>query len=103
MFELATPHETAKAIAERVRQMRVSRGLTQEELAQRAGIAFPTYRHFEQTGRIAFERLLQVASALECMDAFNDLFQPDAYQSLDEIESSDDSNKEMIQSKRVRK
>lgn len=72
-------------IASRVKQRRLELNLTQEGLAARAGMKLPTYRKFEQTGSIAFEKLLQVAFALDCLRDFEDVFASPKYESLDEV------------------
>lgn len=87
-YALSTPREVVQDLAGKVRALREQRGLTQQQLAAKAGIAFPTYRHFEQTGRISTERLLMVASALGRMNDFGSLFEAEEFQSLDEIEAT---------------
>lgn len=72
-------------IATRVRQRRLELNLSQEELAKRAGMKLPTYRKFEQTGIISFERLLNVAFALNCLDDFDVIFTKKQYTSIDEV------------------
>ena len=81
--------ELAVDLATRVRAERLRRNWTQAELAARAGISLASYRRFEQDGRIALERLLLVASALDALDAFATLFQPPSeFASLDEVEAA---------------
>ena len=80
-----TPNGVMVEIASRVKQRRLELNLTQEGLAARAGMKLPTYRKFEQTGSIAFEKLLQVAFALDCLRDFEDVFASHKYESLDEV------------------
>jgi len=87
MDPLSTPQEVAAELAERVRELRLRQNWTQEELAERAGITAASYRRFEQTGKIALERLLLIASALKVMDGFDGLFMAKTFRSLDEIEA----------------
>lgn len=84
-FELSTPRETACAIAERVRELRLHRGWTQGELAHRAGLATATYVRFERTGQIALDRLLKIAVALDAGSGFESLFAPPPARSLAEL------------------
>ena len=81
-----TPREIAVQIAERIRDDRLSRGWTQAQLSERAGISPMTYRLFERTGRISLERLLAIASALGRTTEWEVLFRSRAAQSLDELD-----------------
>ena len=80
-----TPNGVMVEIASRVKQRRLELNLTQEGLAARAGMKLPTYWKFEQTGSIAFEKLLQVAFALDCLRDFEEVFASHIYESLDEV------------------
>lgn len=83
----ATPAEVARLLAARARALRVARDLTQEELAERAGIALSTLRAFERTGRIALHRLLAIAHVLGALQEFEGLFAPPAARTLAELET----------------
>ena len=50
-------------------------------------MAFATLKLFERTGRISLERLLRIASALDSLAEFENLFAPPPARSLDEIEA----------------
>jgi transcriptional regulator with XRE-family HTH domain len=76
--------ETLKALAERARQLRLLRRLSQELLAERAGVGTATVRRFEKSGTASLENVLRIASALEAEAAFEQLFAPPPYASLDE-------------------
>ena len=66
-FNLSTPDDVAKQIADRVKARRLELNLTQEGIATRAGLKFATYRRFEQTGEISLKGLLQIGFALNSM------------------------------------
>jgi transcriptional regulator with XRE-family HTH domain len=85
-IELQTPGEVAHGLARRVRALRLSRGWTQQEAAERAGIAPATYRRFERTGQISLERLLRLAVVLDARAGFDQLFAAPPAQSLAELE-----------------
>jgi transcriptional regulator with XRE-family HTH domain len=85
-FILRTPREMALALAERVRQLRLQREWTQEELAARSGVAIATYRRFERTGEISLARLLKIAVILDAQDGFEDLFRLPPARSIAELE-----------------
>lgn len=80
-----SPNEVMLSVAGRVRERRLELNLTQVELAKKAGLPLPTYRKFEQTGVIAFSKLLQVAFALDALDDFNTLFGQRRYLSTDDV------------------
>lgn len=64
-IELRTPREIARILARRVRALRLELGWTQQELADRTGLALATYRRFERSGHISLERLIKVAVVLD--------------------------------------
>lgn len=69
-------HEVDKHVGERIRQLRWARGLTQQELAARAGVKFQQVQKYE-TGmnRVSASRLWMIADALgvEVKDFFDGL------------------------------
>ncbi|MFA6961858.1 MAG: helix-turn-helix domain-containing protein [Opitutaceae bacterium] len=71
MLSIKSPLEVAADLAGRVRERRLQRAWTQDEMARRAGIKTATYIVFERTGRIAVIRLLKVLEVLELMDEFD--------------------------------
>lgn len=89
-IHLQTPRETAQMLAGRVRALRLERGWTQQEVADRTGIALATYRHFERTGQISLERLLKLAVVLDARAGFDGLFMPPPARSLAELERKDE-------------
>lgn len=80
-----TPQAKLMQIAKRVKQRRQALRLTQAVLAKRADIPLPTYRVFEQTGKIALMGLLKIGMALNCLGDFDRLFAHVEYTSLDEM------------------
>lgn len=84
MFKSLT--EVARDLADRVKTLRLDRHWTQSELAQRAGIALPTYRRFESAGLISLERLLKIAVVLDALPEFERLFRQPLPSTLDELE-----------------
>jgi transcriptional regulator with XRE-family HTH domain len=77
-------HEVLRALGERARQLRLQRALGQAELASRADVGIATVRRFEKTGSASIENVLRIATALHADAAFDKLFEPPAYESLDE-------------------
>jgi transcriptional regulator with XRE-family HTH domain len=73
MLSLKSTQEVARDLAHRVRERRLQRGWTQDELALRTGMKTPTYVLFERTGRIALARLLKVFEVLDWLEAFDQI------------------------------
>lgn len=80
-----TPQNKLVQIAQRVKQRRQALRLTQAALAKQADVPLPTYRVFEQTGKISLMALLKIAMALNCLGDFDRLFATETYTSLDEM------------------
>jgi len=79
-----SPATALRDMASRVREVRLGRGWSQEELATRAGLPLPTYRLFERTGRVSTVGLLKVSTALARVAEFGGLFQTRP-ESLDQL------------------
>lgn len=84
-LQLQSPGEMVRSLAGRVKTLRLQRGWTQQEVADRAGLTLATYQRFERTGRIALERLLRIALVLDALDGFDRLFALPPAQSLTEL------------------
>lgn len=85
-IELQTPRDTARMLARRVKALRLDRGWTQQEVAERAGLALATYRRFERTGQISLERLLKLAVVLDARAGLEQMFVRSPARSLAELE-----------------
>ena len=72
-------------VAAREKRLRKARRLTQQQLAQKAGVSLGTFRRFEQTGVISFESLVAIAFALGCEGDLDGLFTQPAYASIEEV------------------
>ncbi|MCB9689736.1 MAG: helix-turn-helix transcriptional regulator [Alphaproteobacteria bacterium] len=83
-LELMTAPQLVGAVAQRARRLRLDRNLTQQELAERAGMSLSSLRRFERTGEIAFLSLVRVAMALDASDGLGALF-PEQVRSLDDL------------------
>jgi transcriptional regulator with XRE-family HTH domain len=86
MLTLKTPTETARALAQQTKSLRLLKGWTRATLAERAGVSPSSLKRFEQTGKASVELVLKVAHALGRLDEFDKLFQPPPARSLAELE-----------------
>lgn len=69
-----TIQSTLVSLTDRVKACRKELKLSQKLLAQKSGVSYASVRRFESTGDIAFVSLLKIASALNCLEDFNELF-----------------------------
>ena len=83
---LIAPTEMAKALAERVKTLRLLKGWTQNTLAARGGVTPASYRRFETSGKASLELVLKVAHALARLEEFDQLLQPPPARSIEELE-----------------
>jgi transcriptional regulator with XRE-family HTH domain len=84
--ELMTPMELAQLLARRARQRRLAQELTQQGLAQRAGVTLGTLKRFERTGQISLLSLLRIAVALGVTSEFEGLFPDPPLRTLADLE-----------------
>ena len=83
---LKLPSEVIQDIAIKVRDLRKTKKLSQEELAEKSGVSFWSIKRFESTGKISLESLLKVAFALDSLGDFEKLFaHKESPKSLDDI------------------
>jgi transcriptional regulator with XRE-family HTH domain len=81
-----TPKALVQRTGERAKARRLALGLTREVLAERAGVSVDTLRRFETTGKIAFERLVRIAVALNVSPNLDDLFPAVTVERLEDLE-----------------
>lgn len=74
-FKLSSTHEVAQELGRRLKDVRLSKNMRQEELAQRAGVSRLTVVHFEKTGRGSVDSFLRMAQALGKISDLSALFQ----------------------------
>ena len=79
------PLAIARKIAIKMRKMRLSQNLTQVSLSKSSGVSLGSLKRFENKHKISLEHLLQLALALDALDAFHKLFPENDFQSIDEI------------------
>ena len=74
-FKLMSAQEIAHALGGRLKDVRLSKNLRQEELAQRAGVSRLTVVHLEKTGRGSLDSFLRIVLALGKSSDLSPLFQ----------------------------
>lgn len=68
MIALISPSKAQRLLAENIREHRLQRNLTQEELSSRSGVPLSTLRKFEQQGVISLESFLKLLMVLGMLD-----------------------------------
>ena len=80
---LMVPQDVMRECAKRVRELRIQQNITQQELAERVGVAVGTIKRFEKTGEAQFRTVLSIALVLRRLEDFTELFKiPDVPASL---------------------
>ena len=76
-IDLITPPDVMQITAQRARALRLAQNITQQELADRVGIAVGTVKRFEKSGEIQFNHLLRIALVLGKLEDFSNIFAVD--------------------------
>ena len=75
-FNLTSPVDVMTKVAQRAKALRLEQNITQQELADKVGIAIGTVKRFEKSGEIQFNHLLRLALVLGRLEEFFDIFEP---------------------------
>ena len=88
-FSLTSPIDVMISVAQRAKALRLEQNITQQELADKVGIAIGTVKRFEKSGEIQFNHLLRIALVLGRLEEFFDIFTPaDVPDSLYELKDT---------------
>ena len=86
-LKLRNPDTLVHEIGRRLRRQRLAKGMTQQELAERAGVSVSTLKLFERTGKISLQRLARIAVSLNVDGELSGLFEePRVVDSLEAVE-----------------
>ena len=92
---IKSPSEISMALANRVKQTRIRRSITQEELAERSGVSFGSVKRFEQTGEISLKHLILISKVLRSSEQWDELFSLSNYESMEELLKEKEKGKRM--------
>jgi transcriptional regulator with XRE-family HTH domain len=84
-FGIKTTVEVAQALAGRVKRLRLQRKWKRSTFAERSGVSESSLRRFEQSSKISLENFLKLLSALGRLGEMDELLQPPAIQSIDDL------------------
>lgn len=84
-FNMKTPNEIDRIIAERIRIIRKRRKLSQKKLSEKSGVSLGSVKRFEQSGEISLSALTKIAIALDIENELLTLFEQVPFQSIEEV------------------
>lgn len=90
-FNKITPKEIDKLIAERIRNIRKRKKISQEKLSEKSGVSLGSVKRFESSGEISLISLTKIAIALNCENELERLFEDIPFESIQEV--IDEQNK----------
>ena len=80
-----TAEELNQKLAQRVRNIRKRRSISQERLASMSGVSYGSIKRFETSGQISLISLTKIAMALDIADDIRNLFTTVPYRDIQEV------------------
>ena len=84
-FIWETAEELDLKLAQRIRNIRKRRSISQEKLASMSGVSYGSVKRFESTGQISLLSLTKVAMALDIADELRNIFSQVPYRDIKEV------------------
>ena len=84
-FIWETAEELDLKLAQRVRNIRKRRSISQEKLASMSGVSYGSVKRFESTGQISLLSLAKIAMALDIADELRNIFSQVPYRDIKEV------------------
>ena len=84
-FIWETAEELDLKLAQRIRNIRKRRSISQEKLASMSGVSYGSVKRFESTGQISLLSLTKVAMALDIADVLRNIFSQVPYRDIKEV------------------
>ena len=84
-FIWETAEELDQELAQRVRNIRKRRSISQEKLASMSGVSYGSIKRFETSGQISLISLTKIAMALDIADDIRNLFTTVPYRDIQEV------------------
>lgn len=84
-FVWETAEELDKKLADRVRNIRRRRSISQQKLSSMSGVSYGSIKRFESTGQISLLSLTKIAIALDIADELRNAFTQVPYRSIEEV------------------
>ena len=84
-FIWETAEELDQKLAQRVRNIRKRRSISQERLASMSGVSYGSIKRFETSGQISLISFTKIAMALDIADDIRNLFTTVPYRNIQEV------------------
>ena len=84
-FIWETAEELDLKLAQRVRNIRKLRSISQEKMASMSGVSYGSVKRFESTGQISLLSLTKIAMALDIADELRNIFSQVPYRDIKEV------------------
>ena len=84
-FIWETAEELDLKLAQRIRNIRKRRSISQEKLALMSGVSYGSVKRFESTGQISLLSLTKIAMALDIADELRNIFSQVPYRDIKEV------------------
>ena len=84
-FIWETAEELDLKLAQRIRNIRKRRSISQEKLASMSGVSYGSVKRFESTGQISLLSLTKIAMALDIADELRNIFSQVPYKDIQEV------------------
>ena len=84
-FIWETAEELDLNLAQRVRNIRKRRSISQEKMASMSGVSYGSVKRFESTGQISLLSLTKIAMALDIADELRNIFSQVPYRDIKEV------------------
>ena len=82
---MGNSRRTGSENAQRVRNIRKRRLISQEKLASLSGVSYGSIKRFEATGQISLISLTKIAMALDIADELRNIFTQVPYRDIQEV------------------
>lgn len=82
---ILTLRDQLDALGQRIKTRRIALNFTQKVAAERAGVAYRTWRRMEADGSASIDDLIRATLALRCEDGIEALFPEPVARSMDEL------------------
>lgn len=80
-----TPEEINLKIADRLKNIRKRRRISQKKLSEISGVSYGSIKRFETTGQISLLSLTRIATALDVVNELREIFSQDPYKNIQEV------------------
>ena len=85
-MNLFTPTEVQARLSADVKRARKHARWTQQDMSERTGLPYSTYRLFESTGQTSLANFVKIVGVLGSFAPLQELFPDPEYESLDDID-----------------